>query len=96
MNPGNPIYRIRTYDPERGDYTKDINCPEWVRGLPGLRRALRTLENLGYQARRPDAGILVELVPPMSEEHRRALDFVRIDTARNFRACEYRGMFLTA
>lgn len=56
------VYQVRTIQPGTDTYTRQVGCPEYVVGLPGLRRAIRLLENMGYDARRPDAATLIQRI----------------------------------
>ena len=55
-------YRITTLAPGTGRYTPQIGIPEYVAGFAGLRRALRWLRGMGYEARRGDYAVKVERV----------------------------------
>ncbi|MEO0966011.1 MAG: hypothetical protein AAFY08_12955 [Planctomycetota bacterium] len=55
-------YRITTLLPFTGTYTPHVGCPSVVCGLGGLRRALRRLRELGYEARRGDYWCRVERI----------------------------------
>ena len=55
-------YRITTLDPRTGKYTPQAGIPEYVTGLAGLRRALRGLRAMGYEARRGDYAVKVERI----------------------------------
>jgi len=60
-------YRITTLAPGTGRYTPQIGIPEYVAGFAGLRRALRGLRELGYEARRGDCAVKIERINPRSK-----------------------------
>ena len=51
-----PTYHITTIEPGTGRYTPQVGVPEYVVGWGGLRRAIRKLRKLGYEARRNSYG----------------------------------------
>lgn len=55
-------YRITTREPGTDWYSPQIGIPEYVTGFAGLRRALRGLQGMGYEARRGDYAVKVERV----------------------------------
>ena len=61
-----PEYRIRTYDVDAGEYTAQQGVEEVVSGQIGLRKALRTLQDMGYSCDRSggssDPSVLVERI----------------------------------
>jgi len=54
-----PRYYVLTYDPERGEYTPQRGVRKGPYTLFGLRKALRQLEEMGYEARKGDSSVLV-------------------------------------
>lgn len=65
-------YYVTTWDCEKGEFTPQAGvrkgpCSHW-----GLRRALRKLREMGYEARRGDSSVLVEsdgTIPPNAPSH---------------------------
>ncbi len=71
-----PQYRVRTYDVNLGEYTKQDGVPEIVTGTRGLIGAIRLLRSLGYPCDRTadgsDPSVLIERVEnPKQEKDRR-------------------------
>jgi hypothetical protein len=63
-------YRVRTWDTETQEYSAQDGVPEIVRGISGLRRAVRLLRLGGYTAHREgddsDPSVLIERVDSAS------------------------------
>lgn len=55
-----PRYAVLTWDIEREKFTPQRGVPCVVTGQLELRRALRSLQQMGYAARRGDESVLVE------------------------------------
>ena len=55
-----PRYYVTTWDPERQEWTPQIGVRVGPWTLFGLRKALRRLRTMGYQADRGDSFVLVE------------------------------------
>jgi hypothetical protein len=59
-----PKYRVTTYDVNTGKFTPQsgVRCAPYSKW--GLRKALRKLRRLGYEATRSDSSVLVERIEP--------------------------------
>jgi hypothetical protein len=57
-----PRYRVTTWDMDRQEFTPQEGVKSVVHGIGGLKRALRALQDLGYEGRRSDCSILVERI----------------------------------
>lgn len=60
----NDVYRVLTWDCEKEKFTPQKGVRSRVHGLGGLRRALRALRNMSYEADRGDSSVLVEKLEP--------------------------------
>lgn len=58
------MFRVRTWDLEKKDFTPHEGLAEKVVGFGGLRSALRYLREQGYPCDRSDPSVLVERLPP--------------------------------
>jgi len=51
-------YEIRTWDADLQDFTKQNGVPCRVVGVAGLRKAMRSLQSMGYDRRGPSVLIV--------------------------------------
>lgn len=56
------VYRVQTWSPERSKFTAQRGVKMIVHGQSGLRRSLRLLRDMGYEARKGDSAVLVERI----------------------------------
>ena len=56
-------YEVLTWDADIGEFTPQRGVRRLARGKWGLRRALRQLRGLGYDASKGDSSVLVERLP---------------------------------
>jgi hypothetical protein len=55
-------YYVRTWDSERMEYTPQAGIKAGPYSQFGLRRAIRKLRDMGYEAYRDDSSVLIERV----------------------------------
>jgi hypothetical protein len=63
-----PAYHVTTFDLRLGRYTPQLGCPAIVRGVAGLRRAVRRLRAMGYlETSSRDRNVSVRRIFPRKE-----------------------------
>lgn len=60
----NPYYRITTWDPNRQTFTPQTGVRAGRWSLWGLRKPLRLLRSMGYDASHKSPCVLVERIDP--------------------------------
>ncbi len=56
-------YSVKTWDMDLQEFTPQNGVPAQVHGMGELRRALRSLQGMGYDGTKADNAVLVEREP---------------------------------